>query len=114
MNENRKRVPTAFAPEPRFWVTPVPAVPLRGRLETELERLKSRLLARALRDTPYPEFDALICRAASEAAGLAWLTAYPLLVFPALFDEQVQVAVQQGLHQAHVHQRSLELLAQVV
>ena len=112
MNENRKKVQTMFAPEARFEVTPSPAAPFRGVLETELERLKSKLLRRLLRDTPYPEFNARIRRAANEAAGLAWLTPYPLLVFPALFDEKAQAAVKQGLLQERVLRRSVELLAE--
>jgi len=114
MNENRKKVQTTFAPEARFDVTPSPVAPFRGRLETELERLKNELLLRLLRDTPYPEFNARIRRAANEAAGLAWLSPYPLLLFPALFDEKAQAVVEQGLLQERILRRSVELLVEAV
>jgi hypothetical protein len=114
MNERRMKVQTTFGPETRFELTPAPAAPFRGTLEAELERLKSRLLQRLLRDTPYPEFNARFRRAANEAAALAWLTPYPLLMFPTLFDEKAQTAVQQGLLQECVHRRSLELLTEAV
>jgi len=114
MNKNRTEVQTTFAPETRFELHPSPAASFRGTLETALERLKSKLLVRLLRDTPYPEFNVLIRRAANEAAGLAWLTPYPLLMFPALFGEKAQAAVKQGLLQEHVLRRSVELLAEAV
>src|SRR5262245_44001502 len=43
MNTNRK-LPARFGPETRFEVRPVPVVPFRATAETELERLKKRLL----------------------------------------------------------------------
>lgn len=85
--------------------------PFQGLLASDLEQLKNRLLARELRETPYPEFGELIRQAADEAAGLAWLTPFPLLVFPCLFEEKAHAAVKRGLFQERVRQRSLELLA---
>jgi hypothetical protein len=114
MNTNYNRVRTQFAPETRFEVTPVPSVPFRGVRETELERLKNRLLLQLLNETARPEFNALFRRAANEAAGLAWLTPYPALVFPGLFEEKARAALGRGLHQEQVRQRSLELLAETV
>ena len=114
MNANYNRVRTQFAPETRFEVTPVPPVPFRGARETELEQLKNRLLVRLLNEPARPEFNALFRRAANEAAGLAWLTPYPLLVFPSLFEEKARTAFGRGLHQEQVRQRSLELLAEAV
>jgi hypothetical protein len=108
------KVRTEFATDTRFEVIPEPAAPFRGTLETDLERLKAKLLAKLLRETPYPEFYALLRRAANEAAGLAWLTPFPLLVFPALLDEKAQEAVKQGLLQECIRRRSLELFAEVV
>jgi hypothetical protein len=42
---------------------------------------------------------------------LAWVTRYPLLVFPALFDEQAEAALLRAERQEQVRQRSRELLA---
>ena len=114
MNTNYSRVRPQFAPETRFEVTSAPPVPFRGARDTELERLKNRLLLQLLNETARPEFNALFRRAANEAAGLAWFTAYPLLVFPGLFEEKTRAALERGLHQQQVRQRSLELLAEAV
>jgi hypothetical protein len=50
-------------------------------------------------------------RAANEAAALAWVTFYPLLVFPVLFEEKTAVAVRQAQRQARIYANSRELLA---
>jgi hypothetical protein len=114
MNANMRRLRTKFARETRFEVIPAAAGPSRGRLETDLERLKTELLRQLLRETPYPEFDALFRRAANEAAALAWLAPYPLLVFPGLFEEKTQAAVKHGLRQEYIRRRSLELMADTI
>ena len=48
---------------------------------------------------------------ANEAAAVAWVTAYPLLVFPGLFEEKAVVAMAHAARQDWVFQRSRELLA---
>ncbi|HEU5125473.1 MAG TPA: hypothetical protein VFW05_15580 [Verrucomicrobiae bacterium] len=111
MNANYRRVPTRFGPETRFEVRPVPPAPFRAYQETELERLKNRLLREALNELAAPVFNADLRRAANEAAALAWTTGYPLLAFPALFDEKAELAMLQAKRQASVRRRSLELLA---
>jgi hypothetical protein len=87
MNTNYKRVPAEFGPETGFAVRLATSAPFRARQEAELERLKARLLAERLAGRTEPRFDSQMRRAASEAAALAWTTHYPLLVFPALFEE---------------------------
>ena len=106
MKNKYKRVPTRFAPESRFEVTPVPAVPLRGAPETELDRLKLRLLQPLLNETPEPELNARIRRAANEAAAVAWMTSFPLLLFPTLLIEKTQEARRQSAKQRWVRRRS--------
>ena len=69
---------------------PAPPAPFRATQETEFERLKNRLLTETLLATARPELNAAIRRAANEAAALAWVTFYPLLVFPALFEEKLR------------------------
>ena len=91
-------VPTEFAPETRFGVTPVPAAPFRGTEETPLERLKHRLLSELLRDAEAPTLFAPLRRAANEAAALAETTAYPLLVLPALLAEKACAARRHVLY----------------
>ena len=111
MNRDYKRVPTRFGPETRFEVTPAPSAPFRALQETELERLKSRLLVERLVETFEPEFNRQLRRAANEAAALAWVTAVPLLVFPALFEEKARTALLQAERQESIRCRSRELLA---
>ena len=113
MKSKSQQLKTRFAPDTRFEVSPVPAVPFRGALETELDRLKTRLLHRALTSTPDPEFNAPLRRAANEAAALAWMTPYPLLVLPALFEEKAVVARLQTIRQARIRSRSRGLFMEV-
>jgi hypothetical protein len=107
----RRRVPARFGPETRFEVRPAPPAPFRATQETEFERLKNRLLARQLAGAPAPELNPPLRRAANEAAALAWVTLYPLLVFPVLFDEKIEAALRQAERQAHILASSRELLA---
>ena len=111
MNTNYKRVPTRFAPDTRFEVTPAPAAVLRADRETDLDRLKEELLVQFLEDRTNRGFNAYVRRAADDAAALAWVTPYPLLVFPGLFEEKAEAALQQIERQESVRRRSLDLLA---
>ncbi len=52
-----------------------------------------------------------LSRTANEAAALAWVTRYPLLVFPALFEEMAETALLRAERQEQIRQRSRELLA---
>jgi hypothetical protein len=111
MNRNKTKVPTEFGPETRFELQPAPPAPFRATQESEFEQLKSRLLAKQLAETPAQELNPVLRRAANEAAALAWATIYPLLVFPALFEEKTALAVHQVERQARVYANSRELLA---
>jgi len=110
MNATHRRVPTRFGPETRFEVKPAPPAPFRATIETELERLKGRLLLCEL-ETGSAALGGHLRRAANEAAALAWVTPYPLLVFPALFEEKVSAALLHAKRQEDVRRRSLDLLA---
>lgn len=111
MNANYRQLPARFEPETRFEVRPAPAAPFRATQETDLERLKLGLLQAYLSKTPRPAFNAYVRRAANEAAALAWMTAYPLLLFPVLFEEKAAGALVQAEKQESVRRRSLRLLA---
>jgi hypothetical protein len=110
MNENNNRVPAEFAPEVRFEVTPVPPARLRARQDIELEQLKSRLLRERLDRIWEPRRIGQLRRAANEAAALAWVTPFPLLVFPALFEEKAADALLRVERQNQIRHRSRELL----
>ena len=110
MNKTTTRIPAEFAPEARFEVRPAAAAPFRVIQESEFERLKSRLLAEQLAGAT-PEVTVPLRRAANEAAALAWVTFYPLLVFPVLFEEKTAAALRQAQRQARIYADSRELLA---
>ena len=101
MNKYTTKVPAEFGPETRFELRPMPPAPFRATRETEFERLKTRLLAKQLAGTK-PELNAPLRRAANEAAALAWVTFYPLLVFPVLFEEKPATAVRRADRQARI------------
>jgi hypothetical protein len=91
MKSTKSRVRLRFAPEN----TGEPlATPNRAGIETDFERLKCRLLARQLAELERPDLIATARRAANEAAALASITFYPLLLFPALFEEKLVAAVR--------------------
>ncbi len=113
MNTNYRRVPTRFGPETRFEVKPVPPAPFRATQETELERLKNRLLVGVLNELDEREANPYVRRAANEAAALAWVTPYPLLTFPGLFEEKVQTALRYAERRTAVLERSAELVLAV-
>jgi len=111
MNANYSRVRAQFRPETTFQIKTLPPAPFRAQEEDPLERLKRRLLAERLEEVCEPEANSQLRRAAHEAAALAWVTPYPLLVFPLLFDERAEAAAARAEHQAEVSQRSRHLLA---
>ena len=111
MNKNKTFVPARFEPEPRFELRPVPPAPFRATQETEFERLKDGLLAEQLQQATQVELNAPLRRAANEAAALSWVTLFPLLVFPVLFEEKTAAAVRQAERQARIYASSRELVA---
>jgi len=111
MNRDHQKVTTRFGPETRFELRPAPAAPFRAAQETELEQLKGRLLRERLARANAPGLNVVLRRAANDAAALAWVTAYPVLVFPVLFDETARAALLHAQRQDHVRERSRELLA---
>ena len=94
--------------------TPAPAVPFRGAHETELEQFKNRLLREALRAAEDTELYAPLRRAAVEAAAAAWMTPFPLLFLPALFEEKSGLARRQFVRAQSVRLRSRRILAEVM
>jgi hypothetical protein len=111
MNTNKNRVNAKFAPETKFPVRTTAATPFRATFENDFERLKNRLLTEQLDVLERPDLNAAVRRAANEAGALAWVTFYPLLVFPALFEEKIEAAVRQAERQARVYADSREFLA---
>ncbi len=108
---NNRRLETTFGPETRFELKPTPPAPFRAVQENRFERLKHRLLTEKLAEVWSPLLNSLVRRAANEAAALAWVTPYPLLTFPVLFEEKVEAALLYAERQEQVLRRSRELLA---
>jgi hypothetical protein len=113
MKTKRITLLTRFEPETRFDVTPVHVVPFRGTCETALERFKTRLLRAALNTEPDADFYAPLRRAANEAAAVAWMTPFPLLFLPTLFDEKIAAARRQFARAQYVRVRSRKILAEI-
>jgi hypothetical protein len=111
MKPKDNRVPTKFAAATRFAPPVLAAVTFRGAAETELDQLKNRLLARELARTTTLEQNVGLRRAANDAAALVWLTPYPLLLLPVLFEEKARAARIKTGRQALIRERSNELLA---
>ena len=65
--------------------------------------LKQRLLLRCLNEVPDLATHTLIIHESNEAAWLAWLTLYPLLTFPCLFEERAAAATDQARRQARLY-----------
>jgi hypothetical protein len=106
-----KKVRVRFEPRPSgFEVVPVPAAPFRGTQETELDRLKARLLSELLQSTADTELYSPLRRAANDAAAVAWTTCFPLLLFPALLEEKAREARQRHDRQQAVLARSRRLM----
>lgn len=111
MKTRTNTVPTKFGPNTRFAPPIVPTAPTyRNVMETELERLKERLLADELARVADLETNVLLRRAANEAAALVWLTPFPLLLLPGLFEEKARVARRTVGRQTLIRERSSELL----
>lgn len=66
---------------------------------SQLVLLKARLLRQQIHSHSDPFLARWLKAAAEEAASLAWLTQYPLLVFPALFEEKAQEALSHAKRQ---------------
>ena|ERR1051325_8534927 len=114
MKAKRTKLQTRFEPETRFDVPPVAPVPFRGARETELDRLKDRLLRSALNEAKETESYAFLRRAANEAAAAAWMTPFPLLFLPEIFGEKAAAARRQFERARSVRTRSRRILQETV
>ncbi|MGV3774130.1 MAG: hypothetical protein ACO1QB_14615 [Verrucomicrobiales bacterium] len=85
MNTEYRLLPTAFEDEVGFTLSPNGAN--RETLQSRFADLKAELLETALAETETLSLRSRFKQVANEAAGLAWTTPVPLLVFPTLFQE---------------------------
>ena len=71
----------------------------RGTTEADLNRLRDRLLQPLIEEANDVALLDSLRRAANEAAAAAWLTPFPLLFLPALFEEKARKATAQVARQ---------------
>jgi len=86
--------------------TPLATTPCRGAGEEQLERLKEQLLAPLLASVTNAALVRELRWVANEAAALAWLTACPVLVLPALLEEKVRAACRRWERQQNLWRRN--------
>ena len=72
-----------------------------SRAHSQLHQLKRKLLRAELEATPETGLFKRLCRAANQAAELAWATCYPVLLYPCLFDEMLK-AVRDRFQQEQI------------
>src|SRR6266568_6009450 len=110
MNANDKRVRARFGSETSFELKPVRAAAPGATQETHLDKLRNRLLLERLDEVLGPRLNSQLRLAANEAAALACLTPYPLLVFPSLFEEKAEAALLHAERKDHGREGSRELV----
>ena len=79
--------------------------PARGAAELELDSLKEKLLRPLIEKTSDQQAEAVLRRAGTEAAALAWTTPFPLLFLPELLEEKLDKAEQHIARQKKIFQR---------
>ena len=106
----KRRLNAYFEPDEEFEAPLLEGEPLKERF-TELHE---SLVTDALVSTETLALHAPVKHAANEAAGLAWTTAFPLLVFPTLFTEKVETVRQQDERGRRIKANSAELMVEAV
>jgi hypothetical protein len=96
-----------FAAETRFDVN---AGASREAQKGLFEPLKKRLLQEQLWTLTELSLHTEVRRAANEAAALAWLTPFPVLLFPVLFQEKAEEALHRAAAQDRILERSRLLM----
>lgn len=88
------------------------ASPVDRRLQESLfADIQTVLMRERLESEWRPGVEEHIRAAARDAAAIAWLTPFPTFVYPGLFDEKADAAIERLERQKAVRQRSLELLS---
>jgi hypothetical protein len=105
-----RKLKTYFDPDTEFEPELLEGEPLQAAFTN----LQDALVAETLEATETLALHAPVKQAANEAAGLAWTTQFPLLVFPTLFHEKVdRVRVQQNRAQ-RIKAQTADLLMEAV
>jgi len=99
-----------FDPETEFEADVLRGAPLKQAFAG----LQDELINETLGGTETLALHAPVKQAANEAAGLAWTTGFPLLVFPTLFQEKVERARVQQDRAERIKARTADLLMEAV
>jgi hypothetical protein len=100
MSDTTTRLRPRFRTEERTNAPSEATAPFGEAQETQLERLKERLLHELLAETTArPDLNVAYRRAADDATSLAWLTPFPLFFLPALFKEKAAEARERAERQ---------------
>lgn len=102
----RKKLRPYFDPETEFETEILSGEPLKETFAT----LHEALVAQTIQETETLGLHPRVKQAASEAAGLAWTTGFPLLVFPALFQEKVHRARREQEKAQRIKAETAELM----
>ena len=101
-----RKLRTYFDPDTEFEAPLLEGGPLR---ET-FYGLQETLVNETLETTETLALHEALRGAANEAAGLAWTTPYPLLVFPALFNEKAERVRRQEQRALRIKAQSADLM----
>ena len=108
-----RSLPAQWAADVAFELTPVPGAVPPEMVRIKFMELQSGLVKDCLGETRNPIVRGGIHSAANEAAALAWMTAYPLLVMPVLFHEKARETRRRLDKQQSVSMRTERLIAAV-
>lgn len=86
----------------------------RQELESRFAGLKDELLEELLSQTETIELHKRFDQAANEAAGIAWTTEFPLLVFPGLLDELAKRERERASRQRAIRAKTEHLITEQV
>lgn len=109
--ESSRRLGTQFDPEVEFEVNPAFV-----RLETRrvFGDLQGRLVEQRFHEPANSLLRQDVEMVAQDAAALAWATPYPLLVFPVLFEERIDVRLVQAGRQERIQEQSRSIMIEAL
>lgn len=111
MSARLTKLPAQFAEQEQFELRPQYE---RAELHKQFAALQENLLTEELNETATLGLHGRLKQAANEAAGLAWNSGFPLLVFPALFAEMVRKERVREERQQRIRARSEILMEEAV
>jgi hypothetical protein len=86
-----------------------PPAPTAYEGTATLAHLKNRLLRETLEASPREPVASLLRLTATEAEAQAWLTGFPLLTFPVLFEEKAEQVRRYAARQSRLRSRTSTL-----